>query len=131
MRACYDLGDRNWIISVHDQGVGGNGTVLKEIVEPAGAVYAIHKNTKKTMPSSPIPQMKHFPKKMLIMKTAPSVSWVKLVLGKMPQKTFVDNYLDNTLLKPFKLPAGQTMTDVVNYVLHLLAVGSKCFLVHK
>lgn len=35
-RACIDLGDRNPIISIHDQGAGGNCNVLKEIMEPAG-----------------------------------------------------------------------------------------------
>jgi len=43
MRACCDLGDKNPIISVHDQGAGGNGNVLKELVEPAGASYDIRK----------------------------------------------------------------------------------------
>ena len=43
MRACIELGAKNPIISVHDQGCGGNGNVLKEIVEPAGAVYDIRK----------------------------------------------------------------------------------------
>mmetsp|Transcript_6895 Transcript_6895/g.13751 ORF Transcript_6895/g.13751 Transcript_6895/m.13751 type:complete len:1317 (+) Transcript_6895:84-4034(+) len=43
MRACIELGDRNPIVSVHDQGAGGNGNVLKEIVEPAGAEYDIRK----------------------------------------------------------------------------------------
>ena len=43
MRACCDLGEKNPIISVHDQGAGGNGNVLKEIVEPAGATYDIRK----------------------------------------------------------------------------------------
>jgi phosphoribosylformylglycinamidine synthase len=43
MKACCDLGDKNPIISVHDQGAGGNGNVLKEIVEPAGAEYDIRK----------------------------------------------------------------------------------------
>ena len=28
---------------MHDQGAGGNGNVLKEIVEPAGAEYDIRK----------------------------------------------------------------------------------------
>jgi phosphoribosylformylglycinamidine synthase len=37
LRACVELGDRNPIVSVHDQGAGGNCNVLKEIVEPAGA----------------------------------------------------------------------------------------------
>eukprot|EP00934_Nitzschia_sp_Nitz4_P005881 Nitzschia sp. Nitz4//scaffold35_size145790//45023//49253//NITZ4_003020-RA/size145790-augustus-gene-0.133-mRNA-1//-1//CDS//3329549094//5871//frame0 len=43
MRACCDLGDKNPIVSVHDQGAGGNGNVLKELVEPAGAAYDIRK----------------------------------------------------------------------------------------
>lgn len=37
IRACVELGDRNPIISIHDQGAGGNCNVLKEIVHPAGA----------------------------------------------------------------------------------------------
>ncbi|MGD2123662.1 MAG: phosphoribosylformylglycinamidine synthase [Gemmatimonadota bacterium] len=37
IRACVELGDRNPIISIHDQGAGGNCNVLKELVEPAGA----------------------------------------------------------------------------------------------
>ncbi|GKY95882.1 hypothetical protein MPSEU_000548800 [Mayamaea pseudoterrestris] len=43
IRACCDLGDKNPIVSIHDQGAGGNGNVLKEIVEPAGASYDIRK----------------------------------------------------------------------------------------
>lgn len=38
IRACIELGDKNIICSIHDQGAGGNGNVLKEICEPAGAV---------------------------------------------------------------------------------------------
>nr|XP_054754771.1 phosphoribosylformylglycinamidine synthase-like isoform X2 [Lytechinus pictus] len=38
VRACIELGERNPIKSIHDQGAGGNGNVLKEICEPAGAV---------------------------------------------------------------------------------------------
>ncbi|KAG5190290.1 CobB/CobQ-like glutamine amidotransferase domain-containing protein [Tribonema minus] len=41
MRACVELGEGNPIISLHDQGAGGNGNVLKEIVEPMGAKYDI------------------------------------------------------------------------------------------
>jgi len=37
LRACVELGERNPIVSIHDQGAGGNCNVLKEIVEPAGA----------------------------------------------------------------------------------------------
>lgn len=40
VRACIEMGDRNPILAIHDQGAGGNGNVLKELVEPgtAGAV---------------------------------------------------------------------------------------------
>jgi len=37
IRACVELADRNPIVSIHDQGAGGNCNVLKEIVHPAGA----------------------------------------------------------------------------------------------
>ncbi len=37
IRACCELGADNPIVSIHDQGAGGNCNVLKEIVEPKGA----------------------------------------------------------------------------------------------
>jgi phosphoribosylformylglycinamidine synthase len=37
IRACVELGEQNTIVSIHDQGAGGNCNVLKEIVEPSGA----------------------------------------------------------------------------------------------
>lgn len=41
IRSCIDMLDKNPIVSIHDQGAGGNGNVLKEIVDPLGAVYDI------------------------------------------------------------------------------------------
>jgi len=41
IRACVELGPRNPIVSIHDQGAGGNCNVLKEIVDPAGAVVDV------------------------------------------------------------------------------------------
>lgn len=40
VRACIEMGSDNPILAIHDQGAGGNGNVLKELVEPgyAGAV---------------------------------------------------------------------------------------------
>ena len=35
------MGSGNPIVSIHDQGAGGNGNVLKEIVEPKGALYEL------------------------------------------------------------------------------------------
>ncbi|KAG6475676.1 hypothetical protein ZIOFF_064905 [Zingiber officinale] len=37
VRACVEMGDKNPIISIHDQGVGGNCNVVKEIIYPEGA----------------------------------------------------------------------------------------------
>jgi phosphoribosylformylglycinamidine synthase len=41
IRACIDMLEANPIISIHDQGAGGNGNVLKEIVDPLGARYEL------------------------------------------------------------------------------------------
>ncbi len=43
IRACVELGDENPIISIHDQGAGGNCNVVKEIIYPAGAKIDIRK----------------------------------------------------------------------------------------
>ena len=41
IRACVELGEKNPIVSIHDQGAGGNGNVLKEIVDPAGGYFEV------------------------------------------------------------------------------------------
>ncbi len=43
IRACVELGDRNPIVSIHDQGAGGNCNVVKEIIYPAGARIEIRR----------------------------------------------------------------------------------------
>lgn len=55
---------------------------------------------------------------------------LELVLGKMPQKTFVDNHTA-VVLQPFSIPDGTTVESALDRVLRLLSVGSKRFLVHK
>ncbi|EDQ89870.1 uncharacterized protein MONBRDRAFT_18981 [Monosiga brevicollis MX1] len=45
LRACIERAD-NPIVSIHDQGAGGNGNVLKELVEPIGAEYKVSNFTK-------------------------------------------------------------------------------------
>ncbi|XP_043700632.1 probable phosphoribosylformylglycinamidine synthase, chloroplastic/mitochondrial isoform X2 [Telopea speciosissima] len=37
VRACVEMGEKNPIISIHDQGAGGNCNVVKEIIHPKGA----------------------------------------------------------------------------------------------
>ena len=41
IRACVESGDSNPIVSIHDQGAGGNCNVVKEIIYPAGAKIEI------------------------------------------------------------------------------------------
>ena len=43
IRACIELGDENPIVSIHDQGAGGNCNVVKEIIYPAGGKIEIRK----------------------------------------------------------------------------------------
>ena len=43
IRACVELGNDNPIISIHDQGAGGNCNVVKEIIYSAGAKIEIRK----------------------------------------------------------------------------------------
>ncbi|MBI5026066.1 MAG: phosphoribosylformylglycinamidine synthase [Nitrospirae bacterium] len=43
IRACIELGKENPIISIHDQGAGGNCNVLKELIYPAGAKIEVRK----------------------------------------------------------------------------------------
>ncbi len=43
IRACVEFRDKNPIVSIHDQGAGGNCNVVKEIIYPAGAKIDIRK----------------------------------------------------------------------------------------
>jgi len=43
VRACVELGKKNPIVSIHDQGAGGNCNVIKELVYPEGAKIDIRK----------------------------------------------------------------------------------------
>ncbi len=43
IRSCVEMGERNPIVSIHDQGAGGNCNVVKEIIYPAGAKIEIRK----------------------------------------------------------------------------------------
>jgi phosphoribosylformylglycinamidine synthase len=43
IRTCVELGEANPVVSIHDQGAGGNCNVVKEIIYPAGAKIDIRK----------------------------------------------------------------------------------------
>jgi phosphoribosylformylglycinamidine synthase len=55
---------------------------------------------------------------------------LELVLGKMPQKTFVDNRIENKL-HPLDIPVDASVASALDRVLRLMTVGSKRFLVNK
>lgn len=55
---------------------------------------------------------------------------LELVLGKMPQKTFVDSHSEMKL-EALNLPDGTTIASALDRVLRLISVGSKRFLMHK
>jgi phosphoribosylformylglycinamidine synthase len=40
-RACVEMGDKNPFLVVHDQGAGGPGNVLSELMDPAGGIIKI------------------------------------------------------------------------------------------
>lgn len=170
MRACCDLGDKNPIVSVHDQGAGGNGNVLKEIVEPAGASYDIRKvylgdetlsvleiwgaeyqennalliRAEDEHVFEQIAKRENCPFRILGEvtgdgkvvvhdsqdKSTPVDLPLELVLGKMPQKTFVDTHVE-AKLHALELPTATTVGAALDRVLRLLSVGSKRFLVNK
>lgn len=43
LRTCVEMGDDNPIVSIHDQGAGGNCNVVKELIYPAGAKIDLRK----------------------------------------------------------------------------------------
>jgi phosphoribosylformylglycinamidine synthase len=43
LRACIEMGEANPVVSIHDQGAGGNCNVVKEIIYPAGAKIEVRK----------------------------------------------------------------------------------------
>lgn len=45
LQACMDMGDFNPIVSIHDQGAGGPGNVLKELVEKSGGRIELRRIT--------------------------------------------------------------------------------------
>jgi phosphoribosylformylglycinamidine synthase len=43
LRSCVEMGSANPVVSIHDQGAGGNCNVVKEIIYPAGAKIEVRK----------------------------------------------------------------------------------------
>lgn len=52
VRSCVELGMRNPIQQIHDQGAGGNCNVVKEIIYPLGAEINVRKVQSQLLPAS-------------------------------------------------------------------------------
>ena len=180
IRACIELGDKNPIRSIHDQGAGGNSNVLKEIAEPAGCKLdlralligdpslsqleiwgseyqencALLLHGPRGGPSEllfqSIAERENCPFSVLgevtddgrvvIVDSKDGSTPVDLdldkVLGKLPQKTFVDAHEDRSawlteLKQDGATTAAPTVAKELNNVLKLLQIGSKRFLTNK
>ena len=181
IRACVELGDKNPILSIHDQGAGGNSNVLKEIAEPAGCKLDLralligdpslsqleiwgseYQENCALLISGPrgsesekvfqaIAERENCPFSVLgevtgdgrvvIFDSKDGSTPVDLdldkVLGKLPQKTFVDNHEDRSAwLTPVvsntsATDANKEIVTNLGNVLRLLQIGSKRFLTNK
>ncbi|EDW63604.1 phosphoribosylformylglycinamidine synthase [Drosophila virilis] len=188
VRACIELGALNPILAIHDQGAGGNGNVLKELVEPdfAGAIIfseefklgdptitALELWGAEYQENNAIlckPQDRELLEKICARERCP-ISFVGVVtgdgrvtlvehaapndmeqallpearksygaapfdlelthvLGDMPKRTYELKSVMNPC-KPLQLPADIQLTDALERVLSIVAVGSKRFLTNK
>uniref|UniRef100_A0A8C6WXJ2 Phosphoribosylformylglycinamidine synthase n=1 Tax=Neogobius melanostomus TaxID=47308 RepID=A0A8C6WXJ2_9GOBI len=154
LRACLERSQGNPICSIHDQGAGGNGNVLKELSEPAGAeIYC--SRFKKGDPTLSVLELwgaeyqesnalllrssdKDFLERVCQREKCPvdfvgnitgdgKLEWV---LGKMPQKEFKMERL-SLKHKPLVLPEQLTVKEALDRVLRLPAVASKRYLTNK
>nr|XP_055223423.1 phosphoribosylformylglycinamidine synthase isoform X4 [Gorilla gorilla gorilla] len=131
IRACVEAPKGNPICSLHDQGAGGNGNVLKELSDPAGAIIytsrfqivlvddrecPVRRNGQGDAPPTPPP--------------TPVDLELEWVLGKMPRKEF---FLQRKppMLQPLALPPGLRVHQALERVLRLPAVASKRYLTNK
>jgi len=170
IRACVEMGDENPIISIHDQGAGGNCNVVKEIIYPAGAKIEIRNIPlgDNTLSVLEIWGAEYQENDALLIKPDSSEMFLELckkekvpcaiigeitgdgyvvihdetdrstpvnfelskVLGKMPQKTFAIERIQQKL-EPLKLPDDITVRDAVERIPRLVSVGSKRFLTNK
>lgn len=170
IRACVEMGERNPIISIHDQGAGGNCNVVKEIIYPAGAKINIRKIQlgDNTLSVLEIWGAEYQENDAILLKPERKVEFLSIcerekvpcsfigeitgdgyirlfdehdgttpvnlelskVLGEMPRKTFIIESIKPKLESLF-LPETLTVRESLEWVLKLISVGSKRFLVNK
>ncbi|CAA9995350.1 unnamed protein product [Nesidiocoris tenuis] len=143
VRACIENIGRNPICSIHDQGAGGNGNVLKELSEPLGAVIFTDKFT---VGDSSISVLELWGAEyqesnaalihkddecfleMVANRERCSVDFVGSITGS--GKEF---HLDDVpvCLDKLIIPVDMKASEAIERVLRLLSVGSKRFLTNK
>ncbi|ENN76633.1 hypothetical protein YQE_06853, partial [Dendroctonus ponderosae] len=141
VRACLELGKNNPIISIHDQGAGGNGNVLKELVEPAGGtIYA--NRFELGDPTINLLELwgAEYQENNALLCAKSNLEVLRTicqrerqldhVLGKMPRKVFKLER-KTPLLKHLKLPTATSIYHCLEKVLRLPSVGSKRYLTNK
>ncbi len=170
VRACIEAGEKNPIVSVHDQGAGGPANVLKELVEKSGGKIELRRiklgdptlsvlkiwiaeyqercgfliHTERMEEFNAICEREKVNCEILGEVTGdgrfvvhdekddstPVNLNLAKVLGNMPQKTFKDEKIEDSL-RPLELPQGLSVEEALSRVLRNLAVGSKRFLTNK
>ncbi len=170
IRACVEMGDRNPIMSIHDQGAGGPCNVLTEIVDPAGGrieirninigdttlsvleiwsaeyqernamlIYADRLEEFATVCSRERVSYENLGEitgdgKIVVHDNQDDSISVDLelskILGKMPQKTFVDK-TKHPVLKKLEIPEQLSFEEALINTMQLVSVGSKRFLTSK
>ena len=170
VRTCVEMGDRNPIMSIHDQGAGGPCNVLTEIVDPAGGRIEIRNINVGDMTLSVLEiwsaeyqernamlihadRLEEFVSicgrervlyeklgeitgdgKIVVHDSKDDSTPVDLelpkILGKMPQKTFIDK-TESIKLEKLRIPEKLRFEDALKNILQLISVGSKRFLTSK
>ncbi|KAI3857650.1 hypothetical protein MKW98_028914 [Papaver atlanticum] len=157
VRACIEMGEGNPIISIHDQGAGGNCNVVKEIIYPKGAKIDIRAIVvgDHTMSVLEIWGAEYQEQDAILVKPESRdllqsicerervsmavlgtisgegrVTLLEKVLGDMPQKCFEFSRVVPAA-EPLKIPPGTTLMDSLERVLGLPSVCSKRFLTTK
>ncbi|KAJ8937884.1 hypothetical protein NQ314_011667, partial [Rhamnusium bicolor] len=148
VRACIELDRRNPIVSIHDQGAGGNGNVLKELVEPVGGIiyanrFELGDPTINTLElwgaeyqenNALLCEVTGTGTVVLALDEAATLTPFNLdlehVLGKMPRKVFkLERKVG--LYKELEFPGALSIFNSLERVLRLPSVASKRYLTNK
>ncbi|KAE8661053.1 putative phosphoribosylformylglycinamidine synthase [Hibiscus syriacus] len=151
VRVCIEMGEDNPIISIHDQGAGGNCNVVKEIIYPKGAeidirAIVVDDHTMSVLEIWGVEYEEHdailvkpeschllesiSARKRLLMAIIAVVLELEKVLGDIPQKSFEFKRV-TYVQEPLDVAPGTTVMDSLKRLLILSSLCSKRFLTIK